>query len=524
MSIILLENGADVNSLDNNGDSVIMWLFKYKSSYTDIMKVLIKYRVNLLIQDNNGDTLMHFIAQHISPAKNYDLIVSFYTYINGGYKLIDTKNNQGFDPYELAIRYKNMFAIRFIWDCWMYKNLPYFVPILSSTLMVIFSIYFIMKFKIFYGLLFSLIIIFTLEQLRQPTIVIGKSRNIFGLVIGLIISILYSHYNYMQHDRKSLNHNDIIIYLSGFLTLFFLYKTSSSKAKKVDSDDIDRSILIKSMLETDITAYKDENISSTPIDEIIDKKKSTFNLCTTCVVDKSDKLVHCSVCDKCFIDLDHHCPFVLVCVGKGNRRSFTLFTLFGSFGCFYFSYLSYFTIRELCTDKGIFPVQTCLFFNYLDLFILSWVAFFFSIWIFSIFVSQLYLIGLETTTADLKNYNHDGKCREGGFTKGFDNVVKFCLTGEYTVSKFPVRAHFDRINSSNENDEGTSLLSNDHDYGHTHNHDHGHHNCSHDHNNNKFDTHHHHNHSHKGSCCENHNYKANEIKLGNSIIINVDDR
>ena len=32
----------------------------------------------------------------------------------------------------------------------------------------------------------------------------------------------------------------------------------------------------------------------------------------------------------CVVNLDHHCPFVNNCVGRGNRRMFVLFTLFAS--------------------------------------------------------------------------------------------------------------------------------------------------------------------------------------------------
>lgn len=35
-------------------------------------------------------------------------------------------------------------------------------------------------------------------------------------------------------------------------------------------------------------------------------------------------------CDICVVNLDHHCPFVNNCVGRGNRRVFVLFTLFAS--------------------------------------------------------------------------------------------------------------------------------------------------------------------------------------------------
>ncbi|XP_052880117.1 protein S-acyltransferase 24-like isoform X2 [Gossypium arboreum] len=48
-------------------------------------------------------------------------------------------------------------------------------------------------------------------------------------------------------------------------------------------------------------------------------------LCTTCKIIKPLRAKHCSTCDRCVEQFDHHCPWVSNCVGKKNKWDFFLF-------------------------------------------------------------------------------------------------------------------------------------------------------------------------------------------------------
>jgi hypothetical protein len=52
--------------------------------------------------------------------------------------------------------------------------------------------------------------------------------------------------------------------------------------------------------------------------------------CNKCMLLKPARAHHCSICKRCVLKMDHHCPWVDNCVGFKNYKFFLLFLIYGT--------------------------------------------------------------------------------------------------------------------------------------------------------------------------------------------------
>ncbi|KAI9216983.1 DHHC palmitoyltransferase-domain-containing protein [Blastocladiella britannica] len=64
------------------------------------------------------------------------------------------------------------------------------------------------------------------------------------------------------------------------------------------------------------------------------KSNGEPRFCRKCAVPKPDRCHHCRICQRCVLKMDHHCPWVVNCIGYGNYKQFVLFLTYLALYCF----------------------------------------------------------------------------------------------------------------------------------------------------------------------------------------------
>ncbi|XP_041371007.1 palmitoyltransferase ZDHHC16-like [Gigantopelta aegis] len=67
----------------------------------------------------------------------------------------------------------------------------------------------------------------------------------------------------------------------------------------------------------------------------------SVSICKKCISPKPPRTHHCTICRKCILKMDHHCPWLNNCVGLHNHRYFFMFCFYMWCGTIYISCIGF---------------------------------------------------------------------------------------------------------------------------------------------------------------------------------------
>ncbi|XP_039000472.1 probable protein S-acyltransferase 3 [Hibiscus syriacus] len=166
--------------------------------------------------------------------------------------------------------------------------------------------------------------------------------------------------------------------------------------------------------------------------------------CETCLLYRTPRASHCSICNNCVQRFDHHCPWVGQCIGERNYTFFICFISSTTTLCIYVFTCSWVNIlKQDCGFWASVSREVTSVILILYCFIVVW-------FVGGLTVFHFYLISTNQTTYESFRYRYDRKANP--FNKGILRNFRSVLLSRIPPSLNNFRAW------TSEDDEGLSVI------------------------------------------------------------------
>lgn len=471
--LLLLWHPSLLDRLDKYNNTALNWLLNYTDDeYLKLKLFLLSFGSSIrhlkILQVNNVHNyhtdsagpwrlgnIFHDLATIDKINEKFDnrVIIAIYeSALTKNSNLLLELNENGKSPLYLAWKSKNLSIMRLYLDLYLYGKYPS-IPIISNIILLNGSLLTLKHFGFsFYSAATIPILYFITDIFNQNNVTNKTSKIAFGLNIGLIIAIMTSYCTYLLPIVS--NGCSIYIFCNLFAIIVTLYMTSASSHNWVKTDP-------RAIRGNSDHRIRDAVVAWGGLDEGTPQKMNKYekrpdNICHICMDEKPAVSFHCYRCGTCVLHIDHHCDFVNNCVDQNNRRIFIFFTFFASLGTMVCSVLAFSLQEELMksdfmdsktdfvfhhhmvtvTDKIIafFRIEMFFLLHHPHYCIVNWMSLIVSLWIFFIFIGQIFMVMNNTTTYKVLKGHYQGSYFPENLANGFQNLVTFLQYGHLPLT------------------------------------------------------------------------------------------
>ncbi|XP_049569439.1 palmitoyltransferase ZDHHC13 [Orcinus orca] len=323
----LISKGQSVNMTDVNGQTPLM-LSAHKVLGSEPTGFLLKFNPSLNVVDKiHQNTPLHWAV----AAGNLNAVDKL---LEAGASL-DIRNVKGETPLDMAAQNKNRLIIHMLkseakmranknFRLWRWLQKCELFLLMMLCVITMWAVGYILDFSSDSWLLkgFLLIVLFFLTSLF-PRFLVGYKSLMYLPTVFLLSSIFWIFVTwfilFVPDLAGTIFYFVFILSLVAFL--YFFYKTWATDPGFTKASEEERKMNIITLAETGCLDFR------------------TF--CTSCLIRKPLRSLHCHVCDSCVARYDQHCLWTGRCIGFGNHHYYIFFLFFLSIVCDWIIYESF---------------------------------------------------------------------------------------------------------------------------------------------------------------------------------------